>query len=199
METNGFTPVEFICIVENAFYFQTREPETVVKTDSYDMIPLICPCWIQSNDDKFLFLNHDGELEAQALSGQQRVSQSDCKFNIHFYTSSIRDGRAGRAVMLYNNQDSKKKVVCCSDKREVYPEEMDLPSKIGENSHRAIFIRRKFPSTSNKYEFESSLFPNFFLAFELDKERPYLKKLVLRQKARDEVDESCVMAIELIK
>lgn len=198
METNSFTPVEFICTVKNAFYFQTREPEIVVKTDSYGMTSRICPCWIQSNNDKFLFLNDDGELEAQSRTTTQQ-SQSDCKFNIHFYTSSIRDGRAGRAVMLYNNQDSKKKVVCCSDKREVYPEEMDLPSNIGENSHRAIFLRRRLTSTSDKFLFESSLYPSFFLAFELDKENPSLNKLVLRQKAWDEVDESCLMALHPIR
>lgn len=39
--------------------------------------------------------------------------------------------------------------------------------------------------------FESTFYEKKYLGFEPDQDEPYLKKLVLRPKADDEVDESC--------
>ncbi|XP_044059669.1 uncharacterized protein LOC122879529 isoform X6 [Siniperca chuatsi] len=118
------------------------------------------------------------------------AAKTDCKFNIQIYKESSQVGRKGRAVMLYANRDGKKIVACCNEKHEIYPEAMDLPQYIGETAHKAVFYLMHLANQTNKFMFESSLYPAKFLGFEPIGDNPSLAKLVLRHKG-DEVDESC--------
>lgn len=64
----------------------------------------------------------------------------------------------------------------------------DLPDRIGENAHKAVFYRTE--SSTSRYKFESSLYRSEFLGFEPDEDDHTLSKLVLRYIGKDEVDES---------
>ncbi|TNN28708.1 hypothetical protein EYF80_061146 [Liparis tanakae] len=92
--------------------------------------------------------------------------------------------------MLYVKNEGRNMVACCGSAHAVVPEEMQLPSRIEEAQHRALFYMSAL-TLSHAYEFESSAFPSRFLGFEPDGADPSLCRLVLLGKARDEVDESC--------
>ncbi|XP_070761853.1 uncharacterized protein [Enoplosus armatus] len=186
MATNGCTPATFSCICENAFYFEDMEEDAFGISDQH------CKHLIRSKDNKFLLVNAKGQFQGQNLTSQQQC-QPDCKFNIQIYKESSLVGRKGRAVMLYAIKDGKKMVACCNANNEMYPEAMDLPKQIEETAHKALFYLIKLANETNKYMFESSLYPQRFLGFEPNADNPSLNKLVLRHKGKDEVDDRCEM------
>ncbi|XP_044059663.1 uncharacterized protein LOC122879529 isoform X2 [Siniperca chuatsi] len=187
MATDGCSPAIFFCTCENAFYFEAAKTDVV--EDNFKISDQHCKHLIRSEDNKFLLLNAEGQFQVQNLTTQQQC-QADCKFNIQIYKESSQVGRKGRAVMLYANRDGKKIVACCNEKHEIYPEAMDLPQYIGETAHKAVFYLMHLANQTNKFMFESSLYPAKFLGFEPIGDNPSLAKLVLRHKG-DEVDESC--------
>uniref|UniRef100_A0A3Q3J7M8 Uncharacterized protein n=1 Tax=Monopterus albus TaxID=43700 RepID=A0A3Q3J7M8_MONAL len=117
----------------------------------------------------------------------------DCKFNIQIYKEDSRISKAvgkGRPVMLYADKDGKKMVACCSDRQEIYPEAMDLPNKINETAHKALFYLTGISGSTAMYTFESSLYTGKFLGFKPVEDNPSLDKLVLLESKPDEVDEA---------
>lgn len=52
------------------------------------------------------------------------VLSPDCKFNFQFYDESGHKVRKGFAVILYAIKNDRKMVVCCGDKRNIYPKAM---------------------------------------------------------------------------
>ncbi|XP_076591659.1 uncharacterized protein LOC143323610 isoform X2 [Chaetodon auriga] len=184
MANNDSSPVKFFSTTETAFYFEVAG--TDIDEDAFDAAAQpIRQHLIHSNDNKLLILNED-QFQAQNLTtAQQR--QPDCKFNIKIYNNSL-GNRQRRAVMLYVNKDGKKMVVCCNEKHEIYPEEMDLPKRIEESAHKAVFYQK---STVSKCLLESSVYPTEFLGFEPDGNDHTLSKLVLRHIGERESNEYC--------
>uniref|UniRef100_A0A3Q3DGJ8 Interleukin-18 n=1 Tax=Hippocampus comes TaxID=109280 RepID=A0A3Q3DGJ8_HIPCM len=121
------------------------------------------------------------------------VLSPDCKFNFQFYDDSGHKVRKGSAVILYAIKNDRKMVVCCSDRRKIYPKAMDIPEKIEAAKHEALFYMSPLPEGTKKYMFESSLYPYEFLGFEPAKHNSQLT-LVLHRKV-DEVDERCQISL----
>ncbi|XP_047191815.1 uncharacterized protein LOC118299517 isoform X1 [Scophthalmus maximus] len=187
MATNNCIPVQFLETSSNAFYFGGAESESEVEADSYTD-SFHSPTYnLQCKDNKFLLLNNDGQFQLQDLSAQEQC-RPDCRFNIHIYNDSSLEQMQGISVMLYTNRNGKKIMACCRDHNEIYPEAMDLPREIAEAAHKALFCLTKL--SGEKYMFESIAYPNKFLGFEPVEGRPSLKKLVLRMKGPDGVDDS---------
>lgn len=186
MADTDFSPVKFISTTETAFYFEVAGKD--LEEDAFDAAAQpIHQFLIRSNDNKFLILNAEEQFQAQNLTTAQQC-QPDCKFNIKVYNNSL-GINARRAVMLYVNKDGKKMVACCNEKHDIYPEEMqDLPKRIEESAHKAVFYRR---GTLSKYLLESSVYPTEFLGFEPDEDDHTLSKLVLRHIGEKEKNESC--------
>ncbi|XP_047191820.1 uncharacterized protein LOC118299517 isoform X4 [Scophthalmus maximus] len=177
MATNNCIPVQFLETSSNAFYFGGAESDSF-HSPTYNL---------QCKDNKFLLLNNDGQFQLQDLSAQEQC-RPDCRFNIHIYNDSSLEQMQGISVMLYTNRNGKKIMACCRDHNEIYPEAMDLPREIAEAAHKALFCLTKL--SGEKYMFESIAYPNKFLGFEPVEGRPSLKKLVLRMKGPDGVDDS---------
>ncbi|XP_020500522.1 interleukin-18 isoform X2 [Labrus bergylta] len=194
MATNGFATATFVDTCEDAFYFEVGETDKCLDSDAFGKTDNCCQCWIQSNNNKFLMLSDDGQFQAQNLNIRQQQRESGCKFHFQFYNKNPSE-KPGKAVILYSNKDGKNMVVSCSNMHQVCPVEMDLPGHIEENSNKAIFYRVNVTSTSGRYLFESSLYPDHYLGLETDESNPFLEKLVLRQKSRDEVDESTQLLV----
>lgn len=181
MATNGCSPIQFFSTTETAFYFAE---ESDVDSDAFERSLLSSQRFIRSIDNKFLILNAEGEMKATNLTEAQL--QPDHKFNIQVYKDSTLGGNKGRAVMMYVKKGDKTMVVCCNEKHEICPEQMDLPCRIDQSRHKAVFYRREV--SSSKYSFESSLYPSEFMAFECDEQNSTLYKLVLRP-CKDQVDD----------
>ncbi|TWW77825.1 hypothetical protein D4764_12G0012150 [Takifugu flavidus] len=98
-----------------------------------------------------------------------------------------------KGVILYTFKDQKKVVLCCSDKCEIHPVEMDISHHIPENTHKAVFYLERI--TEGCYLLESSLHPSMFLAFEPDPNNQTLNKVILRHKEHDDVDETCYVTM----
>lgn len=69
----------------------------------------------------------------------------------------------------------------------------DIPRDIEENGHKAIFYLKQI--SSDKYMFESSLYPSYYLGFDHNSEEDY-DTLIMRYKAEDEVDEVCNITLD---
>ena len=69
-----------------------------------------------------------------------------------------------------------------------------IPDNIPSERHRAVFYRREL-AISNKYLLQSSLHQTKFLAFEPNENDQTLSKLVLHEKAEDQVDECAEVSI----
>uniref|UniRef100_A0A8C3A3Y8 Interleukin 18 n=1 Tax=Cyclopterus lumpus TaxID=8103 RepID=A0A8C3A3Y8_CYCLU len=164
---------------------------THVVDDSFNISKHSLPsCWVQSKDNKFLLLNSEHQFQVQNLTSQQ-LNQPECKFKIQIYFDFERGGEEKRnAAMLYVKSEGKNVVACCSQEHAVHAEDMVLPIHIEETHHKALFYMTEL-TPSHTYEFESSAYPSRFLGFEPDGCDPSLVKLVLHEKAKDEVDESC--------
>ncbi|XP_055370102.1 uncharacterized protein LOC114868033 [Betta splendens] len=164
----------------------SRGPEKGVDCDNFQISVNISPRGhlIQSKDNKCLFLDDENLLRACDIP---KSSELSCKFFLHMYMESTSNS-AGRAAILYSNKEKKKMVVCCNERNEIYSQEMDLPDKIAESKHNAVFYLRALPA-SNMYTFESSAYLGKFLGFEPVENNPSMKKLVLHSKSSDEVDD----------
>lgn len=189
MAANDCSNLKYFSATETAFYFEVAGKD--LEEDAFDESVLpICQHLIRSYNNKFLILNDEEQFEAQNLTtAQQR--QPDYKFNIKIYNDSTKG--KGKAVMLYVNKDGKKMVACCNDKHEICPESMDLPERIKGNAHKAVFYLTKLPTS--KYLLESSLYPTKFLGFEPDGDNHSLSKLVLHQREKKEVVDSCEVVL----
>nr|XP_046244360.1 uncharacterized protein LOC124058837 [Scatophagus argus] len=181
MATNCF--LNYFDATETAIYFE--EAGIDLNQDSFHISSLPAgQHLIRSKNNKFLIL-HDKQFQEQDLTiEQQRCSES--KFAIKMYHKG-QEGRRGRAVMLYVNKDGKKMMVCCNEKHEIQPVEMELPNNIEENSHKAVFYLTELSTT--EYLFESSCFPSEYLG--LEPALSNLSKLVLHPKEEQEVVEVC--------
>ncbi|TWW77821.1 hypothetical protein D4764_12G0012110 [Takifugu flavidus] len=113
------------------------------------------------------------------------------KFHVWVYKNSDKMGKMG--VILYTFKDQKKVVLCCSDKREIHPVEMDISHHIPEKADKAVFYLERI--TEGCYLLESSLYPSMFLAFEPDPNNQTLNKVILRHKEYDDVDETCYVTM----
>ncbi|XP_024910849.1 uncharacterized protein LOC112486949 isoform X2 [Cynoglossus semilaevis] len=168
-------------ICNDTFYFEDN-----IDGDSFTDSARCLTYKLQCKDNKYLFLNSDGEFRLQHMTIQEQC-QLDCRFNIHLYSDSSRDQKQGIAVILYMKKDGRKLVVCCRRNNEIYSEAMELPYKIEDKAHKALFYLTKL--THDKFMFESSVFPSTFLGFEPVKDNPSLKKPVLHEKGFDGVGE----------
>ncbi|KAG7480364.1 interleukin-18 isoform X1 [Solea senegalensis] len=190
MATSDCIAVTFQGVHNDTFYMSVAESE--VDGDSFTISSRWFTYNLQCEDKKFLYLNHEGRLELQHLTSNEQ-SQLDCKFNIHLFNDNSLQERKGRAVMVYANKDGKKMVACCRSNNEVYAEAMDLPKKIEERQHKALFYMTMV--VSNKYMFESTLYPSKFLGFEPDKRNSSLKAVVLLEKGHRGVDEKAEVTL----
>ncbi|XP_038548671.1 interleukin-18-like [Micropterus salmoides] len=191
MAADGCIPTKFVNMSENSFYFE--DAETDWDEDTYQLSNKHCKHLIRSKDNKCLLLNDDSKFQAENLTKSQQT-HPECQFNIRRYNNSNMDQSNKRAVMLYAVIDGKKMVACCSEKHEIDPEAMELPDKIEETAHKALFYLIPLTGQTNKFMFESSLYPSKFLGFEPIESNPSLNKLVLRHKV-DQVDESCEVSL----
>lgn len=66
----------------------------------------------------------------------------------------------------------------------------DLPNKINETAHKALFYLTGISGSTAMYTFESSLYTGKFLGFKPVEDNPSLDKLVLLESKPDEVDEA---------
>lgn len=180
--------VNFFYANETACYFRDHDKD--VDEDGF-RFKCVSLKWIRSKNNKFLILNDCSEFQAQNLTTTEQEHHPEHKFNVQVYMNSDKLGPKG--VILYVFQDGKKLTVCCNDKLEVHPVEMDVPRNIAEKAHKALFYRTEVSTSC--YLLESSLFPSKFLAFEPDVCDHTLSKLTLRHKERDEVDDSCYISM----
>ncbi|XP_061537875.1 uncharacterized protein LOC133405163 isoform X3 [Phycodurus eques] len=165
MSTNGTSPLWFLDVCDGRFYFQ-------VDVDG---------------------VGDNSQFEVQHLTIQKK-SLPASQFNVQFYNESGLKVRKGLAVMLYANKNGSKMVVCCSDKREIYPQAMDLPENIETAHHKALFYMTQLHETQNTFMLESSLHPCEFLGFKPEKNNSSQLTLVLHRKV-DEVDERCMVKL----
>ncbi|XP_061683198.1 uncharacterized protein LOC133504701 isoform X2 [Syngnathoides biaculeatus] len=194
MSTNDTSAVCFFDVCDGKFYFQVdlEELDGAVKEESFRKSQCIS-YFIQNKERKYLLLGDDCQFELQHLTVQKK-SLPASKFNVQFYNESGLKDRKGFAVMLYANKNGSKVVVCCSDTRDIYPQEMDLPENIETTNHKALFYMTKLPETRNTYMLESSLHPFEFLGFESEKNNSRQLTLALHRKI-DEVDDRCMMTL----
>ncbi|XP_061637812.1 uncharacterized protein LOC133482130 isoform X2 [Phyllopteryx taeniolatus] len=131
MSTNGTSPLWFLDVCDGRFYFQVDVDglDGAVREDSFRKSQCISYL-IQNKDNKYLLLGDNSQFEVQHLTIQKK-SLPASQFNVQFYNESGLKVRKGLAVMLYANKNGSKMVVCCSDKREIYPQAMDLPARGG--------------------------------------------------------------------
>ncbi|XP_054457320.1 uncharacterized protein LOC129093342 [Anoplopoma fimbria] len=209
------SPVTWIGTCNDAFYFQVVSADTGVDEDSFGISKRCLNYWVRSKDNKFLLLNSEQQFQVQNLTSEL-LCQPDCKVKIQIYnnldmhyvknegknmvacrgeTDAIKRGREGMAVMLYVENEGKKIVVCGGETDNIYPEKMEtLPEEIKGSNHKALFYMTKL-SPANTFWFESSMYPSMYLGFEPDGFNPSLNKLVMHNKAQDEVDESCQLIL----
>ncbi|XP_019717156.1 uncharacterized protein LOC109510913 [Hippocampus comes] len=196
MCTSDIFPVEFLDVYDDGFNFQALvdvdDIDGPVRVDSFRKSPQCYSSLIHNKDNKYLLLGDDSQFEVQNLTFQQ-ICLPDCKFNFQFYDDSGHKVRKGSAVILYAIKNDRKMVVCCSDRRKIYPKAMDIPEKIEAAKHEALFYMSPLPEGTKKYMFESSLYPYEFLGFEPAKHNSQLT-LVLHRKV-DEVDERCQISL----
>ncbi|XP_056906066.1 interleukin-18-like isoform X2 [Takifugu flavidus] len=172
MAANNGNFVTFLHATETAFYFEDLDKDGFFYKSDFQK-------WIKSKDNKFLILNESG------FQCQEQEYYPENKFHVCVYKNSDKMGKKG--VILYTFKDQKKVVLCCSDKLEIHPVEMDISHHIPENAHKAVFYLKRI--TEGCYLLESSLYPSMFLAFEPDSNNQTLNKVILRHK--DYVDETC--------
>ncbi|XP_017291519.1 interleukin-18 isoform X2 [Kryptolebias marmoratus] len=196
MAASDNLPITFFDICENSFYFGVSEAG-LQEDDFRCSSQPPKQCWIQSMDRKFLVLKTSGDFKFQDRNLEER-QQSDCSFKIQIYQdSSKKDG--AQPVMLYTNKSPNGlMVVYCKSSSEIVPENMDLnnfapPKTIDGTKHEALFYWRKV--SCDKYTFESTMYKGHFLAFEPNRDNSCLHKLILCQKALDEVDETCNIVV----
>ncbi|XP_061537874.1 uncharacterized protein LOC133405163 isoform X2 [Phycodurus eques] len=194
MSTNGTSPLWFLDVCDGRFYFQVDVDgvDGAVREDSFRKSQCISYL-IQNKDNKYLLLGDNSQFEVQHLTIQKK-SLPASQFNVQFYNESGLKVRKGLAVMLYANKNGSKMVVCCSDKREIYPQAMDLPENIETAHHKALFYMTQLHETQNTFMLESSLHPCEFLGFKPEKNNSSQLTLVLHRKV-DEVDERCMVKL----
>ncbi|XP_077398025.1 uncharacterized protein LOC144033667 isoform X2 [Festucalex cinctus] len=199
MSTSGTSPVEFLDVCDGRFHFQdlydVDETDGSISDDSFSRSRhcVLLSTSIRNKDNKYLCLRDDSQFEVQNLTKQQQCLP-DCKFNFVFYNESGHKVRKGNAVMLYAHKNGTKMVVCCNDRREIYPKAMDIPNKIETSKHEAVFYMIPLPEGTKKCLLESSLHPREFLGFEPEENNPSQLTLVLHH-AFDEVDECCQITL----
>ncbi|XP_077422479.1 interleukin-18-like [Vanacampus margaritifer] len=197
MSTNGPSPVEFVGVCDGRFHFQALfdvdETDGHVKEDCFRRSCNCLSTSIRNKDNKYLLLGDDSQFKVLNLTKQQQGSP-DCKFNFQFYDESGHKVRRGFAVMLYANKNGTKMVVCCNEKREIYPKAMDIPDNIEPSKHEALFYMIPVPGGAKKCMLESSLHPHEVLGFEPEENNPSQLILVLHH-AFDEVDECCQITL----
>ncbi|XP_075892016.1 uncharacterized protein LOC142895120 isoform X2 [Nelusetta ayraudi] len=173
-------PVSFLCATDTAIYFEVTV--TGLAEDSFT---------ISNGLTMKIFKSRDMFLTVKDT--QLQTSDEFDKFCIQPYRCS-ETNKSGKAVMLFVNQeDVKKKVVFCKDRREVSLDNLEIPKDIEGNEHKAIFYLT--PISSVKYMFESSLYRSHYLGFD-DNGGEDHETLILRHKAEDEVDERCNIELE---
>ncbi|NP_001027804.1 interleukin-18 [Takifugu rubripes] len=180
MAANNSNFVTFLHATETAFYFEELDKDGFLYKSDFQK-------WIKSKDNKFLILNESAEFQCQNLSIQEQEYYPENKLHVCVYKNSDKMGKMG--VILYTCKDQKKVVLCCSDKLEIHPVEMDISHDIAEKAHKALFYLERI--TEGCYLLESSLYPSMFLAFEPDSNNQTLNKVILRHKEYDDVDETC--------
>lgn len=179
--------VTFLGIYNNSWYFEEDKEDKDVEEDAFQQSEESLKYHIKSMDNKFLILTTGGNFQFKNLTAKPGLEH---KFNIQIYKDSDLVSKKGRAVMLFANKYQQKMVACCrKDSYQVYAEAMELPKLLNEKENEALFYMTKLSAT-DKFMFESTLHPRWFLGFEPDEDNPCRHKLVLIQQDTDETDAS---------
>ncbi|CAB1458506.1 unnamed protein product [Pleuronectes platessa] len=181
MAANDCSPITFYGTCNDAFYFDVLDGDGFTDSGESHTYNLRC------KDNKILLLNATDQFQLEHLRTQEHC-RPECKFNIRTYDDSSEEVGPGVPVMLYANKNGKKLVACCKENNEICTEAMVLPIEIMDNAHKALFYLTQL--TANKFMFESTVYRSKFLGFTCVDGNPSLKKLVLRSKGPDGVDES---------
>ncbi|XP_043975439.1 interleukin-18-like isoform X2 [Gambusia affinis] len=195
MATREDSHLKFSQTFNNCFYFEdisSASCETELHSDAFRRCEPAMSRWIQSKDQKFLVLKTSGKFEFEDRTVHDR-GQPDCTFEIQIYQDSLLNNY--QSVMLYVCADDKKMMISCKDNKEVCPEPMDpeVPKMIKAAGHKALFRWKRI--STDKYKFESTMYPGYFLAFEREEDTPCLHKLILRHGSMDEVDECSIFCV----
>ncbi|XP_008423484.1 interleukin-18 isoform X2 [Poecilia reticulata] len=195
MATCEDSHLKFIQTFNNSFYFKETSSaprETELCSDAFRRCEPPISRWIQSNDQKFLVLKTSGKFEFEDRTVHDQ-GQPDCKFEIQIYQDSSLNKY--QSVMLYVCADGEKMMISCKNNKEVCPEPMDpkVLKMIKAEKHKALFWWKCI--STGKYKFESTMYPDYFLAFEREEDTPCLHKLILRHGSMDEVDESRIFCV----